>query len=51
MNILYDYQTFIMQHYGGVSRYHFELNEQINRLENVKAEISAPINGNYYIKS
>lgn len=35
MNILYDYQIFTMQKYGGISRYFYEIVKRITQLENV----------------
>ena len=36
MKILYDYQIFTEQMYGGISRYHFELAKNINLIETEK---------------
>lgn len=51
MNILYDHQCFAMQQYGGISRYHYHLIKELNKLENVKAELSLKYSNNEYINN
>lgn len=51
MKILYDYQIFTEQKYGGVSRYHFELAKNINLIEAKKdtVKIISPLYRNHYL--
>ena len=49
MKIIYDYQIFCLQKYGGISRYIVELVKNINDIS-VNEEISIELN-NGYIKS
>lgn len=46
--ILYDYQIACAQKYGGVSRYHYELMNQLNQRDDCQADISVLFNTNYY---
>ena len=48
MNILYDHSIFLMQKYGGISRYFYNLAKHLK--DNNKIEIFAPLFRNYYIK-
>jgi len=50
MRILYDYQAFSRQFYGGVSRYFVELARRLSRLENTEVKILAPLYINHYLK-
>ncbi|MBO0930950.1 glycosyltransferase family 4 protein [Fibrella aquatilis] len=50
MNILYDHQTFSLQTYGGISRYHAELIGGINRTTNDHASASVLISNNEYLE-
>jgi len=49
MRILYDHQCFVQQQYGGVSRYHFQLIKELNKLSNVDAKLSLKYSNNFYI--
>ncbi len=51
MKILYDHQCFVMQQYGGVSRYHYHLIKELNKLDNVKAQLALKYSNNYYINN
>lgn len=51
MNIVFDYQIFYLQRFGGISRYFLELAEELNKLDNCKAKIVAPFSSNEYIHS
>jgi glycosyltransferase involved in cell wall biosynthesis len=50
IRILYDYQAFSRQFYGGVSRYFVELARLLSRLENTEVKILAPLYINHYLK-
>lgn len=50
MKIMYDYQVFSSQEYGGVSRYHIELKKAIDALEKTESKIVAPFSINYYLQ-
>jgi len=50
MNILYDYQIFTSQIYGGVSRYFFELIKHFKNDNEIKYELSLKYSNNYYLK-
>ncbi|HCY74349.1 MAG TPA: glycosyltransferase family 1 protein [Ignavibacteriales bacterium] len=49
MRILYDHQCFTQQQYGGVSRYHYQLLKELNKLPDIKAELSLKYSNNFYI--
>ncbi len=51
-NIVFDYQVFAMQMFGGVSRYYFELCSRLQDLSNqeMSGRIVAPIHVNEYIQ-
>ena len=51
MNIIYDYNAFSLQKFGGITRYYTELNKIFNKNENIKSKIIAPIHQNYYLKN
>jgi glycosyltransferase involved in cell wall biosynthesis len=51
VKILYDHQCFAIQQYGGISRYHYHLIKELNKLNNVKAELALKYSNNYYIHS
>lgn len=48
MKILYDYQIVCNQKFGGVSRYHYELMNKINKITGVHSELRALFSCNYY---
>ena len=50
MNIAYDYQTFTVQKYGGISRYFYQLTKHISKTEHA-AEIFSPLYINNYINN
>ena len=50
MRILYDYQAFTRQFYGGVSRYFVELARRLSRQEHTEVKILAPLYINHYLK-
>jgi len=49
VKVLYDHQCFVQQQFGGVSRYHYQLIKELNKLQNVKAELSLKYSNNFYI--
>ncbi len=49
MKILYDHQCFVQQQFGGVSRYHYQLIKELNKLNDVEAKLSLNYSNNYYI--
>jgi len=50
IRIVYDYQKFSEQRYGGISRYYFELASRVNLLDGFDVEIFCPLFINEYIK-
>jgi len=49
MRIAFDYQVFLFQEYGGISRYYSRLVNSLNCLEGVEAKIFAPLHINAYL--
>ena len=49
MKVLYDHQCFVQQQYGGVSRYHYQLVKELNKLQDVEAKFSLKYSNNFYI--
>ena len=50
MKILFDYQIFFLQKYGGISNYFFNLINELNK-KKIKNKIYAPLYINEYIKA
>jgi glycosyltransferase involved in cell wall biosynthesis len=51
MKILYDYQTFTNQVYGGISRYFYELMNHFSQNQDIKFEISLKYSNNHYLEN
>ena len=51
MRVLYDYQIFDAQSYGGISRYFCSLATHVNRLPGAAARIVAPIHTNEHLRA
>jgi glycosyltransferase involved in cell wall biosynthesis len=49
VKVLYDHQCFVQQQYGGVSRYHYQLIKELNKLQNVETKLSLTYSNNFYI--
>lgn len=49
MRIIFDHSIFTQQVYGGVSRYFYELSKELSTMQEVTAEIVAPLYVNEYI--
>lgn len=49
MKILYDHQIFTLQKYGGISRYFYELVSELDKVFNIKSEVSLLFSNNHYI--
>jgi len=49
VKVLYDHQCFVQQQYGGVSRYHYQLIKELNKLQNVETKLSLKYSNNFYI--
>jgi len=49
MRIAFDYQVFLFQEYGGISRYYSRLANSLNGLEGVEARIFVPLHINAYL--
>ncbi len=47
--VIYDYQIFLQQQYGGVSRYFYELAKRIEKTPGFAASIFAPLYANSYL--
>ncbi len=50
INIIYDYQVFGWQQYGGISRYFHELAKRIEASEGFSASVLAPLHVNRYLR-
>jgi glycosyltransferase involved in cell wall biosynthesis len=50
MRIVYDHQIFSLQIYGGISRYFFNLSEQLVKNENLDITVLSPLYLNSYLK-
>ena len=50
MKILYDYQAFSRQFYGGVSRYFVEVAKRLSNTEGIQLQVFAPLYINHYLK-
>ncbi|CAD6879114.1 Mannosyltransferase [Methylomonas albis] len=48
MNILFDHQIFCIQKYGGISRYFYELANNLRKLDQTSVEIFCPLHTNEY---
>jgi glycosyltransferase involved in cell wall biosynthesis len=48
-SIAYDYQTFSLQQYGGISRYFCELAARVNRAQGFEARVIAPVHFNRHL--
>lgn len=48
--IMYDYQIFFLQEYGGVSRYHVELVKALKKIGHENAAIKIRVNKNEYLQ-
>ena len=51
MRVLFDHQIFSYQKYGGISRYFFELINQINKMENIRAKLALAYSDNVYLRN
>jgi len=49
--LVYDYQTFLLQEYGGISRYFYEIATNISKSEEFDVKIISPIYVNQYLKN
>ena len=49
MKILYDYQAFSIQKYGGVSRVYVDLLTSLSAVHNVEVSVSSKFSDNYYV--
>lgn len=49
MKVLYDHQCFTQQLYGGISRYHYQLIKELNKLQDVEVNLSLKYSNNFYI--
>lgn len=49
MKILYDYQAFTLQKYGGISRYFYELMSEFDKMKNIETITSLVVSNNHYI--
>ncbi|MDH6306788.1 glycosyltransferase involved in cell wall biosynthesis [Parabacteroides sp. PF5-5] len=50
MKVLFDHQIFILQNYGGISRYHYDLIKYLQKC-NIECELSLCLSNNHYIKN
>lgn len=50
IRIYYDYQSIFRQKFGGVTRYHYELYNELNKYENIDIGINVIGSPNYYFK-
>ncbi len=49
MKILYDYQIFTSQKYGGISRYFYKLVNGFRESRDIQTDISLVVSNNYYL--
>lgn len=49
MKVLYDHQCFVQQQFGGVSRYHYQLIKELNKLQDVEAKLLLKYSNNFYV--
>lgn len=49
VKVLYDHQCFVQQQFGGVSRYHYQLIKELNKLQGAEAKLSLKYSNNFYI--
>ncbi|MBW4580198.1 MAG: glycosyltransferase family 4 protein [Tildeniella nuda ZEHNDER 1965/U140] len=49
--IVYDYQAFLLQEYGGISRYFYELASRISQAEHFSTRVIAPAYINQYLNN
>lgn len=49
MKILYDYQIFNIQKYGGISRYFYELLKQLSLMNNIDIDLPILYSSNFYL--
>ncbi|ATU67337.1 glycosyltransferase family 4 protein [Piscinibacter gummiphilus] len=47
--VVYDYQTFSLQQYGGISRYFCELALRVHRTDGFRVKVVAPVHFNEYL--
>jgi len=50
MRILYDHQRFSVQNVGGITRYFYELINELKKLEEIEVDLSILFSNNQYIK-
>jgi glycosyltransferase involved in cell wall biosynthesis len=50
VKLLYDYQAFTLQFYGGVSRYFVEIAKRLSLAEDTQLQIFAPFHINHYLQ-
>jgi glycosyltransferase involved in cell wall biosynthesis len=50
VKILYDYQAFTRQFYGGISRYFVEIAKKLSNIDDTQLQIFAPFYINHYVK-
>jgi len=48
-SVVYDYQTFSLQQYGGISRYFCEIAPRVHRAQGFEVRIVAPVHFNAYL--
>ena len=49
VKVLFDHQCFVQQQFGGVSRYHYQLIKELNKLQGVEAKLFLKYSNNFYI--
>jgi glycosyltransferase involved in cell wall biosynthesis len=50
INVIYDYQVFSQQRYGGISRYYYEVAQRVANAPEFTASVVAPLYINEYLK-
>lgn len=51
IKVVYDYQAFALNPYGGISRYLYEVSKIINQNEDCETKIVAPLYNNQYLRN
>jgi len=49
MKVIFDYQIFFFQNHGGISRYFYELANELSKIKNCEPKIIAPYHKNEYL--
>jgi len=51
MKVIFDQQIFLLQEYGGISRYICSLAKSLSKIDGVNVKVLAPLHHNYYLRN